>query len=392
MNGRSFLLGYSIISSTKDNAEKIINLCNERGIPFSSVKIEEESLSFCVPLFFERKLFKIAKNSGIELSVISRKGLPSLLYRYRMRAGILAGLIASLMIYIFSLGLVWDIRIDGAINISEQKLLETFNECGLSIGTKIRSIDADVLENQILILSDDISWVSVNMSNNVANVEIREIDYAIPNEYGDALYSNVVASQDGIIVGFEDVCGSISVNIGDAVCQDQLLISGILGEEGSPTRLTNAHGRVFAEVEEVMEIKIPKNYIKKVTKTTLNSEKSLIFFKNQIKFFSNSRNLPSTYDKIDIVENFYTFNGKKLPIALKTVKLIEYEEQELSRSKEEMRSLAYAELYRRIDTYYADTEILSRAVSIDEQDGQTILVCKLRCIKNIGQIKEIIVS
>ena len=392
MSEKSFLLGYSIISSAKDNAEKIINICNESTIPFSSVKIEEESLSFCVPLVFERKLLKIAKNSGIELSVTSRKGLPALLYRYRMRAGILVGLIISLSIYIFSSGLVWDIRIDGAKRVNEQKLLATFSECGLSVGTKIRDIDADVLENQILILSDEISWVSINLSKNVANVEIRETDYAPPNEYGDALYSNVVASQSGTIVSFEDVRGNIAVDIGEAVCRDQLLISGISGEEGSPTHLTNAHGRVFAEVEEVIEIKIPKIYRKKVTTESIKSEKSLFFFKNEIKFFSNSRNLPPFYDKIDIIENFYTANGKKLPFGVHTVKYVAFDEQELTRSKYEMRSLAYAELYRRIDTYYADSEILSRSISIDEQDDQTILVCKLRCIKNIGQIKEIIVS
>ncbi|MBE6534039.1 MAG: hypothetical protein E7678_03610 [Ruminococcaceae bacterium] len=392
MNGKSFLLGYSILSSAKENAEKIINLCNEHAIPFSKIIIENETLNFCVPLFFERKFLKLAKDASIEFTVISRRGIPALIFRHRMRAGILAGLIFSVIIFIFSSNLVWDIRIDGAINIDERELRATFAECGLEIGSKLRDIDADVLENQILILSDKISWVSVNLSNNVANVEIREIDYAPPDEYGDALYSNVVASQNGIIVGFEDVRGTISVDIGDSVCKDQLLISGISGEKGSSTYLTNAHGRVFAEVEETIEIKIPKKYTKKVTKEEIKEEKSLIFFKKKINFFSNSRNLPPFYDKIDIVENFYTVNGKKLPIAVGTVKYIEYEELEFTRTQAEMLNLAYAELYRRIDFYFEDVEILSREVSIAEEEHETILVCNIRCIKNIAQIKEIIVS
>ena len=392
MNGKSFLLGYSIISSSASNAEKIINICNENALPFSKMKIEEEKLSFYLPLFYERKLLKLAKSYEIEIAVNSRRGIPALLLRHRMRVGILVGIIASIIMYAYASSVIWDIRIDGTKNINEKALISTFTECGLTVGAKIKDIDADVLENQILILSDDISWVSVNLSNNVANVEVREIDYKTPSEYGDALYSNAVASQNGIIVGFEDVRGNITVDIGDTVCKNQLLISGILGGENEPTRLTNAHGSVFAEVDEIIEIKIPQNYIKKVTKECVKSEKSLIFFKNEIKFFSNSRNSLPTCDTINIVENFYTVNGKKLPIAIKTLKYIEYEEQELSRSKEEMLSLAYSELYRRIDNDYADAEILSRTVTVTENESETVLVCNLKCVKNIAQIKEIIVS
>ena len=392
MTGKSFLFGYSIIKGQKENAERIINLCNENAIPFSKMSIEEESISFCVPLFFERKLFSIAKKADIELIVISRKGIPALIFRHRMRAGILAGLVASVFIFIFSSSLVWDIRIEGATKLSEQELLSTFEKCGLTVGTKLSDIDADVLENQILILSDGISWVSVNLSQNVANVEIREIDYALPDEYGDALYSNVTASQSGVIVGFEDIRGNIAVDIGDAVCKDQLLISGIRGEEGTPMSLTNAHGRVFAEVEETIEIRIPQKYIKKVTRNNVKCEKFLIFFKNEIKIFSNSGNSPATCDKIDIIESFYTLNQKKLPFGIKTVKYIEYEEEEIIHSKSEMLSLAYNELYRHINIYFEDAEILSRSVSIAEHENETVLVCNLRCIKNIAQIKEIIVD
>ena len=393
MSVKSFLLGYSVISSAKENAEKIINMCNDRGIPFSSVIFtDEESLSFCVPIFYEPRLLKNARLRKIELNVTSRRGLPALLLRYRLRAGLLAGLITALICFVIASGLVWDIRIDGAIRVNEQKLRATFNECGLRVGAKLCDIDADVLENQILILSDDISWVSVNLSGNVASVEIRELDYAPKSEYGDALYSNVVASQEGVIVEFEDVRGEIVTEIGEAVCRGQLLISGITGGEGLPTRLTDAHGRVFAEVEERIEIKIPQKYIKKVTKSNVKTEKSLFFFENEIKFFSNSRNLPNFYDTINIVENFNTVNGKKLPLGVRTVKYIEYENVELTRTKDEMRSLAYAELYRHLDLYYSDVEILSRFISFAEEDSQTTLVCTLSCIKNIAQIREIIVS
>ena len=392
MTGRSFLFGYSIILGHAKDAEKIINLCNEKRIPFSKIILEDDALRFSVPLVYEKRMCKIAKEASIELSVSSRRGLPALALRHRHRAGLLAGLICAIFIFAFSSGAVWDIRIDGAIKVSEREILNTLAECGLTVGTRLRDIDADVLENQILILSDDISWVSVNLSGNVANVEIRERDLPLPDEYGDALYSNVTATQNGVIVGFEDIRGEIAVEIGEAVCKDQLLISGILGGEGLPTRLTNAHGKVLAEVDEKIEIKIPKKYIKKVTKKEIKAEKSFIFFKNEIKFFSNCRNLPPTCDKIDIIESFYTADQKKLPIAIKTVKYIEYENCEVTRSAEQMRDMAYIELYRYINEHYGDAELLSRSITLDEREEETVLICNLKCIKNIAQIKEIIVE
>ena len=92
------------------------------------------------------------------------------------------------------------------------------------------------------------------------------------------------------------------------------------------------------------------------------------------------------------MENFYTVNGKKLPIAVGTVKYIEYEELEFTRTQAEMRNLAYNELYRHINIYFEDAEILSRSILITEYESETVLTCKLNCIKNIAQIKEIIFS
>lgn len=394
MAGRSFLLGYTVFSGRGEDVEKIINICNEQSIPFSNIIIDEErtELSFCVPLFYERKVLKIGAKREIPLSVVSRRGVPALVFRYRRRVGLLVGALLSALLLFYSLGLVWDVRIEGATRLSEKELLSTLSKCGLSVGTRIKDIDADVLENQILILSDDISWVSVNVLDNVANVEIREIDYPSPDENGDILYSNVVAKQDGVIVGFEEISGSICVDIGEAVSKDQLLISGITGAEGQPMRIMRADGKVFAEVEDVLEIRIPRKYIKKVTEDAVKVEKSLIFFKNEIKFFSNGRNSLPTCDKIEVIENFYTHNRVKLPIAVKTVTYIGYGEVEVSRSSAEARSQALLALYRRIDEEFSDAEILSKSISFAESDDEVVLTCVLKCVKDIAELREVLVS
>ena len=388
MSVKAFFFGYALISGDRKDLESVINICSENAIHFSGIALDDDSFTFRVDLAHHKKLLRLALNAKIELHLISLKGFPSLLWRHRRRAGVPIGIALALALFIFFSGRVWDIRIDGATKVSERELLKLLEDCGLCVGSKLDDIDCDVLANKALILSDEISWMSVNLNKNVAYVEIRELDVA-PEGEGEPLYSNVVASRGGVIVGLENISGRPSVKIGDAVSRGQLLISGISGEDGKPLRIMQATGEVFAAVDERIEIRIPKKYTKKITKGAVGKEKSLIFFKNEIKFFSNSRNLPSTYDKIEVIENLYTKTDAKLPVAIKTVSIVEYESTEFTRTPNEMKEIALRELYRRIDEELSDAEILSRTTNIEMLEDECVLICNLSCVRNIAKIQEI---
>lgn len=392
MKEHSFLFGYTIFSVAKKDIEKIINLCNASAISFGDVRFEkrneEERVIFRISLAQERKFRKEINKRGIDVNFISRKGLPSLIIRYRRRVGLLIGAILGAIIFTMASGVIWDVRIEGADNVNKEKIISALEECGFGIGSKKDGVDTAVLENQMLIACDEISWISVNIKGNVASVVVRKAEYP-PEAEEKPICSNIVASQSGKIVGFENVRGDICVNIGDEISKGQVLISGIAGEIGEPIRIMAANGQVLAEVEEEIKIEIPKKYQKKVTQAPKNEEKYLIFFKNAIKFFSNSRNSDTSCDKIDIIENLYTNNGKKLPIAIKTVKRIEYEYVECERTQEQMETLAEQQLFAYINERLADADILSRNLRSELCEDSYILVCKIKCIKNIAEIKEI---
>lgn len=388
MSRHSFIFGYCIVEAQRSDIERIINFCNANSIIYSGIKLDDGLARFSVALAHKKRFLKLCSAHQTEVTIIAHKGFPSLLIRHRRRAGLLVGALIGICFLIFSSGVVWDIRIDGARTVSEREILSTLKECGLYVGASTKSIDSDVLETRALILSDKISWISVNLSGTVANVEIRELEEPSESEDG-ILYSNIVAAKEGVIVGFEEISGSPVVKIGDAVSKGQLLISGIVGDEQTPMRLMRADGRVLAEVSEEIEIKIPQKYIKKITNKVLNEEKSLIFFENEIKFFSNCRNYTSSCDKIDIIESFYTINGKKLPFATKTLKRIEYTELELEYTEAELQSIAKERLFRYIDEEYKDAQILAQSFYGTIENGIYILRCKIDCIKNIAELKEI---
>ena len=388
MKNHSFLFGYTFFSTKRENVEKLINLCNARQISFGEITLNEEEAIFHISLFQERTFKKEAKKCGIEVKLISRKGVPALFIRYKRRVGLLIGAILTTALLCFYSGVVWEIRIEGSDTVDKNAIIADLAECGFEIGTRKSEINTAEIENRLLILSDEISWVSINIKGTVASVVVRKAEYP-PQEEADPLCSNIVASCGGTIVGFEDVKGDICVKIGDGVSKGQVLISGIAGAEGEPIRIMAAKGRVLAEVEEEIKIEIPRKYQKKVTKSVIKEEKYLIFFKNEIKIFSNSRNSGATYDKIDIIENMYTDNGKKLPFAIKTVKYIEYEYVDFERTDEQMQSLADAKLYQYINEELADAQILSRSTEAAISKESCVLTCKIRSIKNIAETKEV---
>ena len=388
MKGHSFLFGYTVFSVAKENIEKVINLCNAQNISFGDIQLKEDEARFCISLMCEPKFKHEAKKCGIEVNLLSRKGIPALLIRYRRRVGLLIGAIICAITLTYASGLIWDIRIEGANGVNQEKIISDLRTCGFEIGTKKEGLDTSVLENKMLIVCDEISWISINVKGNVASVVVRKAEYP-PEEKEKPICSNIVASQNGRIVGFEDIKGDICTKIGDDISQGQVLISGIAGEEGEPLRLMAAEGRVLAEVEEEIKIEIPKKYLKKVTKSSEKEEKYLIFFKNTIKIFSNSRNSDTTCDKIDIIENLYTNNGKKLPIATKTVKYIEYEYVECERSNAQMEELATQKLFSYINEELSDAEILTRSIRRELCEDKYILTCNIKCIKNIAQIREV---
>ena len=276
MKEHSFLFGYSVFSVAKENIEKIINLCNAQSISFGDVKFENDEVHLRVALMQELKFRRETKKCNIEIKLLSRKGLPSLLIRYRRRVGLLIGAVLCAIVLTYTSGLIWDIRIEGTDGVNKEKIIQALEECGFEIGTKKDGVDTSVLENRMLIICDEISWISVNIKGTVASVVVRKAEY-LPEIEEKPTCSNVVAKQNGKIISFENVRGDICTKLGDEVSQGQVLISGISGDIGEPLRIMAAEGRVLAEVEEEIKIEIPRKYQKKLTKSTQKEEKYLIF-------------------------------------------------------------------------------------------------------------------
>ena len=381
-----FLFGYSLLSFPSQLLQAALGVCREKGISFRVLSVENGKATLLVPFFKAKHLVKKIYTVTQCEAERDDRGLPSLVLKNKSRLGLYLGALVGILMISLSQAVIWDVRIDGATRLTDTEVRQTLSECGLSVGSLKSSLDIDVIENRVLIVSDDISWISVNVIGTVAKVEIRELDLPPDTEEELPPAANLVAKRGGVIVGFENVKGNIAVNIGDSVGEGQLLVGGIYGDELRGFRYTSASGKVFAEIEKTLSFKISRLYTKKVYTGKAKYEKTLLFFGKEIKFFENSGNLYPLYDKIEVEEYLRAPNGDRLPFGVRTVKYLEYSYTQQKRSDDELFSMAE---YRMNALICESGELLKRKSSIAITQESCRVQCDIEVIENIARLKEI---
>ena len=379
--------GYKILSCTRENSAKIMNICMQYGYIYRDARFEGEEFIFTSPLRDARRLRKKCAERGIDIREVGDRGGPAVAFRYRHRYGVGVGVLVFALILFLSSRVVWDIRIDGNKRLGESEVREQLALCGLHVGDIISQIDADSIENRVIIYSDDISWISVNLIGTVAQVEIRESE--VVEEREEYAASNIVAARDGQIELFENVRGNILLDIGAEVREGDLIVSGVYGSEDEGLRYTAARGRVLARTERDIEVEIPLVYDKKVYTGRVFCEKYLVFFEKEIKIYRNSRNLCDTCDTIDTVEYLDILSAGELPVEIRTVKHFEYTYESAERSAEDAEKLAEYKLERLLSELSQSAELLGKSTLCESTDTAYVIKCRVRLIEDIARIKEI---
>ena len=164
-----------------------------------------------------------------------------------------------------------------------------------------------------------------------------------------------------------------------------LLVSGIYESEKAPLRYTCAFGSVYGRVTQTFEIEIPLIQTKKVPTGEKITKKTLIFFGKPIKFFTNYRNLPTTYDIINYVYAFNPFSLGELPISLSVDEYYPYEMLEVEISEEEAIDEAYEKMRQKIDATMPESQVLKKTLRGEIVDGKYVLKCTVTAICNIAK-------
>lgn len=382
-----FFFGRVEFRADLSDGAKLLNLFREYGIIYRDFGEDGEGgVRFTVGTVGAAFVSSACRKGGIKVCRMGAAGLPHLIYKYRKRWGIAAGGALALALMLLSNDYLWDIRVDGNERVTYSYVVNALSESGFRVGARLDSLDIDRTETLVLLGSDEISWMSINMNGTVAEVQIREA--TVPPETEEKRHANIIAARDGQVEYFELFSGEPAVKEGSAVRKGELLVSGVRDEKLGGFTVGRAEGKVFAVTERVFNIEVPLEYEKKSATESRTVGKYVIFFSKEIKIFKRNTPNSENCDTIDNASVFRFFGGARLPFGIRTEKEVTYETSIERYSDAEAMDIAYYRLSRELESELSEAQILKKTVTSELTEDAYILNCTVRCIENIGQSVE----
>ena len=366
-----------------ENTVKFLNSVR-KYVSVKKLKIVDEHRIRFTTLYRERKHAeeKIILSDG---NIVDKKykGIPMLLKRLLKRPGLLSGALLSVMFVVVSSMFVWEIRVEGNENLSQERVVEMLEKAGFHEGILKRSVDVKKVTDRLLINEDEVSWMAINFDGNVAHVEMKESRQAVPYEKKENV--NLVASANGIVIRVDALEGGTKVSKGEAVIKGQLLVSAFVDKRTGGSLLRGARGYVWANTEREFRIEVPLEYsIKKYTGKTNNSYcftflGNTLDFSNPFVSFCEKTEFERHDEKLTLSEKI------TLPVLVSKISRREYTQYAVRRTKKEAEILAKNTAKQRLYEISPDFVTLNvKEESVFEND-KLVFKCCYYGIENIAE-------
>ena len=386
MNPAYLLLGYAVIRVPRTQGACVLNLCMRGGVVYLDGGSDQEYLRLCLRSGHARRLCDLLALENVDYCMEKRGGLPQLLRRLVGRPGLVVGALCALALIVASECFVFDIRVVGNQTMTQAQVKELLAAQGFGIGTFIPGLDTDKLENRVMLSSDKIAWLSVNLRGNVASVEM--VEQRLPEPAPALQPAHIVAARSGQVMAVELYRGNVLVRAGQQVQKGELLIAGVYDSAATGFRFTRASGKVMARTAYSFEVEIPYEYQKKVYTGEVFEKKSLIFFSFPIKVYESTGNYDTVYDTIYIVENCSPVSGVDLPLEVCTERYLPYTTVTERRTPEAALTLAYRELAQQLAAKLQDGELLEKRIRTEIGEHGVVLHAEVICIADIAAVQE----
>ena len=360
--------------------ERFINLMNINGIRYWNSSPCNGGFQGTMQIFDYLSIRKLAKKSNVRLKIVKKSGLPFLVNKYKKRKGIAVGFAISVILLIFLSQFVWSVNIEGCKNLSEQEIKPILKECGLYVGAYKKGIDAGFVERNTLLKIKDVKWITVNMLNNVAKVEIKE--KAKKPKINKKYPCNIKATCDGVITKATVLNGTGQVKVGSGVVKNQVLINSVMTNGAEKIKYVHSQGEILADVKysKIFSVDNEKNY-EVLSENTNKINGNFLWFEFPLVFSSSINEM-----KIPIFTSYkLKVNNIELPIGYRKEKTYYIKEISKKENKKSLKNkLALYELFNE-----SNSVIKKRKISYIKNDNGMKLKVSYIVNKSIGKKQKI---
>ncbi|MCL2838404.1 MAG: sporulation protein YqfD [Oscillospiraceae bacterium] len=303
----NFIKGYLLISVDGYFLERFINICIKRGIFIWDIhKISNTNMRVKMSVKAFRQIRPIAFRTKSRVRIHTRRGVPFIIHKYRKRRGLLIGLcVFILMMWYFS-SFVTGIEITGTEIVEVEVIREHLAEYGVEIGRRVSRIDEHFVRNRMMTAIPEISWIVINIQGSKIYVNVQERNI-IPERIPEDVPCNIIATRGGIIEVMNIRNGLSMVNVGDAVNEGDLLVSGVIDSETAGARFVHSFGEVFARTWYEATAEYELNFEERVDTGRDINKRSIRFMNFQINLYIRRR-IPYT-----VYERTRTVSARQVP-------------------------------------------------------------------------------
>ncbi len=367
--------------------ERFMNLCLRQGRFLLNAGPEDGKFYGTLLLSDYKNIRSIARKSGVTLRVTDRKGFPFVLKKYKARSGLLWGTALFVVLSLLMQNFIWTIDINGIDSLSEVYIRKLLKDNGVYESAFKGKLNYHAIEREIMRQTEEIKWMSINVSGTKISVEMKEkqsAPYVIP--YKEPC--NIKAESDGVILSMHVKQGSTKLTTGSGVLKGQLLVSGVVQNDLMQNFLVHADADVLAKTEHTMTEKVVKTGVFYYPENIINRKNfNFLFLSIPIKF----ANVKGVYTS-RIMHESISLNDAELLLGTTTEYCTTYKETPFNLNDEKSNELLNIKDYLYRLFTLKDCLEIDASVSINQNKENATMYAKYSCVEDIGTKQKIVVN
>lgn len=373
------------VTATGLSPEKLLNLAAKNHISLSGVRrLSYTQLCFNIGPADYNRLKKLLPEGRYKLNIGSSRGLSLMLYAFRARYCLIAGIIISIVLAFFASSRIWFVKVRGCEKVSEENVLQLLESYGLKSGASVSGEELDEMEKRLMQDISDISWVGISRRGVNIYAYIKESS-ELPESTPIDKPADVIALKDGVVEKVTVLQGRAVVTQGQTVRAGDVLISGELIYQDLPYQYIYALGDVQARIWYSGERKI--SLVQSETVRTGNTAvvRTMRIFGQDIPL--DGENPFASYEVESREQDVMNLG---IPVTIITQTYYETEEREYSITQEEALELGKSDLEQELSAQIPqDAEILRTQSSVKAAEGENAVIVSMfiETLEQIGRLR-----
>ncbi len=379
-------LGRVTFSMIGAYCEDCINELISRKIPLRDIRNSGNVIYAGTSVFAYPQIAKLSRRYGVRVRVTEKRGVYFHLSPFRKRPGLVLGTFVSAALVLTLRMFVWHIDIHGNSELTSDYMLKVLENYGFTAGVLANDTDALNAERNIMLSSDKIRWINIEVNGSRADVYMSETPDNETEPVDLMTPCNIVAARSGVITETNVTSGKLVCEKGSGAAEGSVLVSGFVGS-GESLILVHADAEIIADFTENVSFSMDYTTVEKVPSGESFTRRQLMILGIVVPLDAGDISTENTVCT-ETTEQMRLF-GFDIPLKVRTETYTGYRDVTVTRSPDDVRRLLGQQLEQYIRSFLNGYEVLDTVTEYSEINGGLELKATIKLRGDIAVKKPI---